>query len=460
MANTALGFIPDIVLLHGKTTNDEIIPVAVDASGQIMTASDINYKGWYATEAALTTAYPTAADGDYAIVGTTDTVWIWDSDINAWVDSGLGSLVTSVNGRVGAVTGLFDVDGSDAMTGNIQLDGNWLSGDGGNEGVFVKANGDVGIGVDPSYKFAIGSPNGLYQMGLYHTNTGAYLKWENGHLYLETNRDVTDANTTVRVQGKGAGYAAFRIYDQDNAEFINMFCSNGGGQINVSGTNPGNLSLNDLANSNVAMFSNSPEGKTAELKIYGFKTGDAKRVLEIGVGVDAADTASFDGLSNYAFDGAVKITPPSDEGDLIYFNIDRAWKYRGTGSDAGAKLILQSTQDNKVWEWWSADGTSLFNFTAKNDKAGQFALRQPTLISTTVGAPVAMLTVEQAQVAGAKPVLSLNQTDVSEEFINFIATVGTGNALEVVAAKTFTPTHFAKVQINGSLKYIQIGDIA
>jgi hypothetical protein len=45
--------------------------------------------GWYATPLDLTTAHSTATDGDYAIVGTTDTFWIWDSDTNDWVDSGI-----------------------------------------------------------------------------------------------------------------------------------------------------------------------------------------------------------------------------------------------------------------------------------------------------------------------------------------------------------------------------------
>jgi hypothetical protein len=62
-----------------------------------------HYKGWYATEAALNAAWPTANDGDWAIVGDTDTVWVWDGDTSAWKDSGLGSLVTSVFGRTGAV---------------------------------------------------------------------------------------------------------------------------------------------------------------------------------------------------------------------------------------------------------------------------------------------------------------------------------------------------------------------
>lgn len=44
-------------------------------------------KGYYANPSALEEAVPTGADGDYAIVGTTDTIWLWDSDTQAWVDS-------------------------------------------------------------------------------------------------------------------------------------------------------------------------------------------------------------------------------------------------------------------------------------------------------------------------------------------------------------------------------------
>ena len=44
--------------------------------------------GWYATPQALQSAHPTGQNGQWAIVGTTDTIWIWDSDTFAWVDSG------------------------------------------------------------------------------------------------------------------------------------------------------------------------------------------------------------------------------------------------------------------------------------------------------------------------------------------------------------------------------------
>lgn len=60
--------------------------------------------GYYATQAALEEAHPTAVAGDWAIVGATDTVWIWDTDNSEWVDSDQKGQVTSVNGRTGAVT--------------------------------------------------------------------------------------------------------------------------------------------------------------------------------------------------------------------------------------------------------------------------------------------------------------------------------------------------------------------
>ena len=59
-------------------------------------------------------------------------------------------------------------------------------------------------------------------------------------------------------------------------------------------------------NADFTLFVSSPEGTTKELQIYGYRTGDSRRSLQIGVGVDAADTASFDGVSEYRFDGTVR----------------------------------------------------------------------------------------------------------------------------------------------------------
>lgn len=66
-------------------------------------SGDPHNLGWYATLEALQTAHPTGTDGDWAIIGATDTVWVWDSDTTAWVDTDQKGQVTSVNGQTGDV---------------------------------------------------------------------------------------------------------------------------------------------------------------------------------------------------------------------------------------------------------------------------------------------------------------------------------------------------------------------
>ena len=71
------------------------------------------------------------------------------------------------------------------------------------------------------------------------------------------------------------------------------------------------------------------------------------------------------------------------------------------------------------------------------------------------------LHVDQASTTAAIPVLTLDQADISEEMIEFVSTIGTGNAIEAAVAKTLTTTHFIKVTLPGSLtRYIPAGTIA
>lgn len=44
--------------------------------------------GWYENADLLRREHPTGENGQWAIVGTTDTIWTWDSDTSAWIDSG------------------------------------------------------------------------------------------------------------------------------------------------------------------------------------------------------------------------------------------------------------------------------------------------------------------------------------------------------------------------------------
>lgn len=110
---------------------------------------DSHNLGWYATPEALTTAHATAEAGDWAIVGSTDTVWIWDTDNSQWVDSDTKGQVTSVNNQTGAVTVQETlVSGTNIKTinnnsilgsGNLDIDG--LPTQTGQSGKFLTTNG-------------------------------------------------------------------------------------------------------------------------------------------------------------------------------------------------------------------------------------------------------------------------------------------------------------------------------
>lgn len=47
--------------------------------------------GWYLNYEALYAAHDTGYDGNWAIVGDTDTIWVWDSDTGVWKDTGESS---------------------------------------------------------------------------------------------------------------------------------------------------------------------------------------------------------------------------------------------------------------------------------------------------------------------------------------------------------------------------------
>lgn len=155
--------------------------------------------------------------------------------------------------------------------------------------------------------FIIGSADASDQLTIYHDNSNAQFRTTDGAFQFITD-EGTDTNTYLDVMGKGTGIGVLRFFDNDDAEYCQIYAASGRAWIGVFGTNPTGLEFQASANTDVRLFSQAATGETRELKIYGYRTGDAQRILEIGVGVDVNDTASFDGLSNYKFDGNLLIT--------------------------------------------------------------------------------------------------------------------------------------------------------
>ncbi len=78
-----------------------------------------------------------------------------------------------------------------------------------------------------------------------------------------------------------------------------------------------------------------------------------------------------------------------------------------------------------------------------------------------INAPLGKIHVDQSSTTSAIPVAYFDQADISEEMFEFATTIGVGNAIEAVGAKTLTVTHFIKVTIPGGLtRYFPVGTIA
>ena len=87
----ALGYTPE----DAAKKNQPEGYAGLDANGKLeetlLPDTLVHDKGFFATPEALREAYPAANAGDHAVVGTTDTLWVWDAELTpdpGWIDSG------------------------------------------------------------------------------------------------------------------------------------------------------------------------------------------------------------------------------------------------------------------------------------------------------------------------------------------------------------------------------------
>lgn len=118
------------------------------------------------------------------------------------------------------------------------------------------------------------------------------------------------------------------------------------------------------------------------------------------------------------------------------------------GTASGEDLTLQSTSN--------ATRGSIFFGSAQTSAYDEVNDR----LGIGIAAPTGVLHIDQSSLTGALPVVKLDQADLSEELIDFIAVEATGNPVEDVGAKALTTTKFVRVAVNGVKLYIQVGTIA
>lgn len=305
-------------------------------------------------------------------------------------------------------------------------------------------DGNMGLGIQPSYKLTVGSNNNSNYVGIYHNNTDGFIIWDDGFLNLITD-EGTNTQTTVQIQGKGTGNAALYVYDEDTM-YITISSQGNIGYIYTSGTSPSYLALQHGAHAGIQMFGSAASGETQELTISGFRTGDSKRSLEIGVGIDAVNMASFDGVSNYWFDGKIA----ASKGSGFYW-------FDGGTTFAGA-LITDSSNNIKLYT--QADGSNP-RITVSN--AGNVG----------IGGGTATLLELEGSASEAAPLLTIDQNDTDEAFVNFeggtaadySTNFATNNGSGAVSAPQvansdngWTFAGMVRMEINGATKWIPYYD--
>jgi len=134
-----------------------------------------------------------------------------------------------------------------------------------------------------------------------------------GEITFQTDEGA-NTNTIVAVKGKGTGFGDFRVYDQDNAEYMRMRSASGYGDIAIRGTTPVALTLQRYTPVDIRCWNGITEGNPY-FYIYGFKVADAVKYLRLSV--SASGYGYLEAESRLYLDGSnIQVVPD------IYFVSD------------------------------------------------------------------------------------------------------------------------------------------
>ena len=219
---------------------------------------------------------------------------------------------------------------------------------------------------------------------------------------------------------------------------------------------------------NVGIGTTSP---TAKLQSVGSVWSDSTQTNTVFSGLTGADNANFIGSDGYwalrtstnnAFNldvfnsgsplaamtvlqnGNVGIGTTSPSTLLHLQSLIPTLTIKGTGSGEFGLTILDASSSVGGLTYSSVTGEQRLNGAQSYVYQTVYAGGSERMRITTGGnvgindtAPSAQLHVDQTSTTAAKPTLRLQQADLSEEFIRFDATVGTGNPINTTALGTY-----------------------
>ena len=93
-----------------------------------------------------------------------------------------------------------------------------------------------------------------------------------GALTIQTDEGV-NTNTVVNIKGKGTGFGILGLYDEDDAEYLQLFGYSGRGIIRTAGATPGTLDFQNIVAQNIRFWSSITAGNPY-FYIYGWHATD------------------------------------------------------------------------------------------------------------------------------------------------------------------------------------------
>jgi hypothetical protein len=207
--------------------------------------------------------------------------------------------------------------------------------------------------------------------------------------------------------------------------------------VNSGTPNAGSIGVEGVFTSKDMIYLTMAGASATNSAVFFTSTGaiaTTKAVLEVtATGTPAAATSN---VARFAFTGTATNTP-------------RVVEIVGDGKDVTGLYVDTDATTNSN-NYFHADGAL----------AADKAVIEVVSDAAAGNADSAVVRLNQADAAGVSEVLKLVQADVSQPFISFEATIGVGNSIEAVGAKTLTTSHFIMVDVEGvGSLYIPAGTI-
>ena len=159
---------------------------------------------------------------------------------------------------------------------------------------------------------------------------------------------------------------------------------------------------------------------------------------------------------NFAVGGTSRldITTTAINANLpIYARAGEGIRITGNATGAASTAYMAFYDSGGTRKGWVGDGSAGTEDITLSSDAGAVRIRDSSGVDVILVSG-GTANVRQTGASAVVPTLTLTQSDLSEQFIDFITTVGAGNAVDTAAIGSYYGK--ARVSVNGTFKYVAL----